>query len=180
MSDETLSLVHSDCQEIDSNSNQLESVHNGGEGYLLDDLLQGGKWINGTSGSLIKRTIIEEAGGFDIDLSTGADQEFFFRIASKGKIGRVPKVLWYYRIHSNNMHNNIGVYERDTLLTFTRANEHKLYKTPAFRRLCLSKMNYMLAGMFWKANRVKSINYLLKSIAWHPPIILTFLRKLFK
>lgn len=178
--DSELVVVHSDCQEIDGESKKINIIHHGHEGFLLDNLLQGGKWINGTSGSLVKREIIQAVGGFDVHLSTGADQEFFFRIASKGKVGRVPEVLWYYRIHSNNMHYNTKLLEKDTLLAFIRADEHKLFRTPAFRRLCLSKMNYMLAGSFWNTDKLKSMKYLVKSVAWHPLILRTFLQKLFR
>jgi glycosyltransferase involved in cell wall biosynthesis len=179
-SDDDFGVVHSDCQVIDSNSNKVNTFHHGYEGYLLDNLLLGGKWINGTSGSLVKRKIVESVGGFDLDLSTGADQEFFFRIASKGKVGRVAEVLWYYRIHSNNMHYNTKLYERDTLLAYKRAKQNKLFKTSAFQRLCFSKMYYMLSGTYWNlgGNKIKAITYLAKSILYYPPIIINILKKI--
>src|ERR1051326_6962089 len=42
--DEAFGIVHSDSERIDSDSNKLNIVDRGSDGYLLDDLLLGKKW----------------------------------------------------------------------------------------------------------------------------------------
>ena len=167
-----LGIVHSDCGSIDENSNKLDYFYNGKEGYIIDELLLGGQLINGTSGSLIKREIIEHEGGYDSELSTCADQEFFFRIAKKNKVGRVSVVTWYYRFHSNNMHSNLELNERDTILAHKKAKKNKLYKSEIFRMQCYSNMYYMLAGLFLSSpKKIKFVKYLLLSILYYPPVL---------
>lgn len=178
-SDNEFGAVHSDCQVINSESEKQEVYHNGAEGYLLDKLLLGGKWINGTSGSIYKREVIEKVGGFDPELSTVADQEFFFRVANKYKVGRVAKVTWYYRIHSTNMHYSLSLNEKETLLAYKKATDYKLFKSDLFRRECVSKMYFMLAGSTWVYGNdtLKVVNYLLKSFFTYPPIIKLIVNK---
>ncbi len=180
-SDATLGLVHSDTQVIDKHSNKKPEFYQGEEGYLLDNLLLGQReWVTGPSGSLVKREVVEAVGGFDSDLSNNADQEFFFRVASKYKIGRVGEVTWYYRVHPNNMHKNIDLLEKDALIAFQKADSNKLFKTKSFRDECFSNMYLMLAGTFWKSggNKIKSIAYLLKSMMHYPPIALRLAKKI--
>lgn len=180
--DDALGLVHSDEQIIDTFSNRKDEFERGHEGYLLDNLLLGQRLlISGPSGSIIKREVVESVGGFDPDLSNCADIDFFFRVAHKYKIGRVSEVTWFYRIHSNNMHSNVYLLEKDTLTLFKKADEHKLFKNPKFRLKCYSNMYFMLAGSFrvFEKNKTNAIKYLIKSIIFYPPIILKILKKIF-
>lgn len=183
LSDNTLGFVHSDYQVIDNNSQKKNEFSRGGkEGYLLNGLLLGHiEWIPGPSGILFKKEVIASVGGFDAALSNVADQEFFFRAASKYKIGRVPEITWYYRIHSSNMHSNIDLLEKDTLLAFKKVDQNKLFRSPSFRRQCYSNMYFMLAGSFWMQgnNKIKSLKYLIKSTAYHPPVLYKIIKKIF-
>lgn len=179
--DKSLGLVYCDNQLIDGNSQKMQEVNGGKEGYVLDNLLLGGEgeYIFGISGGVLKKEVIESVGGFDIDLSNCADHEFYFRVANKYKIGRVPKVGWYYRQHSNNMHYNINLLEKDTLIAYKKADKNKLFKNATFRRKCYSNMYLMLAGSWWKdgKKKMKGVRYILKSIFIYPPSIITLLKK---
>ncbi|MBI4945010.1 MAG: glycosyltransferase [Bacteroidetes bacterium] len=180
--DDALGLVHCDNQIIDGDSQKKKEVNRGEEGYILEHLLLGGegKYIFSISGVLIKREVIESVGGFDPELSNGADHEFYFRIANRYRIGRVPTVALYYRIHSGNMHSNIHLLEKDTLKAYRKADEYKLFKNAFFRRRCYSNMYLILAGSFWKneGGKIKGGRYILKSILAYPPNILKLLKKL--
>lgn len=180
--DAELGLVHSDKAIIDADSQLTGEVKHGKEGYILDDLLSwNGTCIPTPSSILVKREVMEKVGGFDLKLSNAADQEFFFRVAKHYKIGRVPEVTWWYRIHNNNMHSNIPVMEKDALLAYQRAEENNLFKDIKFRNFCFSNM-YMIMGASWWGDghhKLKGIQYLLKAIWTYPPSIKKVFRKLF-
>lgn len=164
--EDNFGLVHSDTQIIDENDIPQQSFKKGKEGYILDDLLSwNGNCIPAPSSILVKREVLEKCGLFHNKLSNSADQEFFFRVASKYKIGRVDTVTWYYRVHNNQMHSNIKVMEKDLLLTYSLAYQNKLFRSRKFEKECLSKM-YMILGKSWighNKNYLKGITYLLRS-----------------
>lgn len=180
--DPQLGLVHSDMAIMDGNSTLTGETKSGKEGYILEDLLSwNGTCVPTPSSILVKREVVEQVGGFDLELSNAADQEFFFRVAKAYKIGRVPEVTWWYRVHDNNMHSNIPVMEKDALLAYQRAEEHQLFKSKAFRNLCFSNM-YMIMGASWWGdghNKIKGLQYLLKAIWVYPPALKKVLNKLF-
>lgn len=62
-------------------------------------LLQGCPWpIHAT---LTRRYLIEEAGGFNENLTSTADYDLWLKIATANKLVRVPEVLAYYHHHNN-------------------------------------------------------------------------------
>lgn len=179
--DLALGLVHSDTTIIDEDSKRTGETKSGKEGYLLDDLLLwNGTCIPTPSSILIKREVMEKVGGFDLELSNAADKEFFLRVAQKYKIGRVPEVTWQYRVHTENMHKNIALMEKDELLAYKRADENKLFKSPKFRRQCYANM-YMIVGASWWGDgqsKGKGLKYLLKALWIYPPAIRSIFNKL--
>lgn len=181
-SDAELGLVHSDKAIINANSQLTGEVKHGKEGYILDHLLSwNGTCIPTPSSILVKREVMEKVGGFDLKLSNAADQEFFFRVAKHYKIGRVPTVTWWYRVHDSNMHSNIPVMEKDALLAYQRAEENNLFKSKQFRNYCFSNM-YMIMGASWWGDghhKINGIKYLLKAIWTYPPALKKVFRKLF-
>ena len=180
--DSTLGLVHCDNQVIDANSKLTTTINRGLDNYTIDSLLfaEAGTYIFSINAVLLKRNVIETVGGFDIELSNGADHEFFYRVANCFKIGRVPKVGLLYRIHDNNMHFNIQLLEKDTLLAYKKASEYDFFKSKSFKRQCYSNMYFMLAGSWWKnaGNKSKGLKYLIYSIAIYPQILLKLFKKL--
>lgn len=176
-----LVLVHSDSAIINEKSERTGEIKTGREGYLLDDLLLwNGCLVPTPSSTLVRRSVVEQVAGFDPRVSNSADLEFFFRVAACGRIGRVHEVTWCYRIHSNNMHYNIPLMEKDALMIYQCADEHHLFKNAAFRRQCYSNM-YLIMGASWWGDgksKWKGIKYLLKAILTYPPNIRKVFRKL--
>jgi glycosyltransferase involved in cell wall biosynthesis len=169
--DSELGLVHSDLAVIDSDSKLTGETKCGKGGFILDDLLAwNGTCVPTPSSILVKREVVEKVGGFDPQLSNAADQEFFFRVANAYKIGRVPEVTWHYRVHSNNMHSNIALMERDALLAYQRAEEHNLFKSKAFRNQCFANMYWIVGASWWGdgGSKTKGLRYLLKATRTHP------------
>lgn len=180
--DSDVGLVHSDMAIMDGHSQLTGATKSGKEGYILEDLLSwNGTCVPTPSSILVKREVVEKVGGFDLELSNAADQEFFFRVANAYKIGRVPKVTWWYRVHDNNMHSNIPVMEKDALLAYQRAEENDLFKSKAFRNECFANMYLIMGASWWGDGQSKSkgLKYILKAVLVYPATIGKLFKKVF-
>ena len=181
-SDTAFGLVHSDMAIMDGNSKRTGETKSGKEGYILDDLLSwNGTCIPTPSSILVKREVFEKVGNFDLKLSNAADQEFFFRVAKAYKIGRVPTITWWYRVHDNQMHSNIPVMEKDALLAYQHAEEYGLFKSKSFRNECFANM-YLIMGASWWGdgqNKFKGLQYIFKAIFIYPATIGKLFKKVF-
>jgi glycosyltransferase involved in cell wall biosynthesis len=181
-SDTALGLVHSDMAIMNGHSKLTGETKNGKEGYILDDLLSwNGTCVPTPSSILVKREVLEKVGNFDLELSNAADQEFFFRVAKDYKIGRVPTITWWYRVHDDQMHSNIPVMEKDALLAYQRAEEHGLFKSKSFRNECFANM-YLIMGASWWGdgqNKFKGLQYIFKAIFIYPATIGKLFKKVF-
>lgn len=179
-SNKDVGLVHGDVRLIDEKSILLNSFEIGKEGNVLDDLLLwNGCTIPAPSSILIRKEILDIIGRWDEELSTAADQELFFRIASKYKIGRIPKILTYYRIHKKNMHSNIKLMEKDHILAYKKAASNNLFKSFWFKQKCFSNVYLILAGS-WSMNgnnKFRAAIMLLKAIAYYPPSLIKIFKK---
>jgi glycosyltransferase involved in cell wall biosynthesis len=79
------------------------------EPYVPPDLEQGDKLellLRAASpwpihAALVRRTVIDEVGGFDTTLATCMDYDLWLRIGASHPIARVPEVLAFYRFHSD-------------------------------------------------------------------------------
>lgn len=181
-SSENIGLVHSDMEIIDENSHSTGNILSGKSGNILNSiLLWDGTNIPTPSSILVKREAIKQAGEFDINLSTAADQDFFLRIASKYEIGRIPFVLGKYRIHEHNMHNNISLMEKDHCYVFKKAKKSGLFKSFLFQRKCFSNLYLILAGSWWKDghNKIKGTFFVFKAVLYYPLIINKLIKKVF-
>lgn len=176
-------LVHSDAIVIDENSNLTEEKLQGAEGMILQDMLAWeGTRIPGPSSVLVKRSVIDQIGVFDKNLSTSADQDFFFRIAACFEIGRVPEVTWKYRVHNGNMHSNISLMEKDVLYVYQKAYNNKLFRTERFARRCFANM-YLILAASWAGdgkNFKRGFYFLSKALLKRPSMIFYVLKRVLK
>ena len=171
-------LVHSDMVIIDDQSLPTGKINSGLEGWVLDDLLAWkGTVIPTPSSVLFKKSVVDDIGGFNIHLSNNADQEFFYRLAAKYEIGRVPKPLGMYRVHLLQMHKNIPLMYKDTLLAYSLAKKNNLFKTKSFQKRCYSRMYFILANCFLKDARkpLKAIILYIRAFFVHPANFLHYL-----
>ena len=99
--DPELGMVHVGIVEIDDAGNCLDEHLNGQQGWVADELLrfQRGVILGGGSGIMVRRDVFEEIGGFDTRMSTSADWDLFYRIASRRRVGFIRRVLLKYRVH---------------------------------------------------------------------------------
>lgn len=150
-----LGMVHCSMTYIDPGGNVCGENRDGMEGFVADELLkfERGVVVGVGSTSLMPRTVFEELGGFDHRLSTAADWDLSYRLASKYKIGFVAAPLVLYRVHSSNMHGNIQVMEHDMLLGFEKAFAGE---TARQKRACYANLYKTLAGSYFRSGKYLS------------------------
>jgi glycosyltransferase involved in cell wall biosynthesis len=167
-------LVHSDGYLIDENSIGKEGVMTGREGDLLSDMLKwNGTQVPGPSSILVKREVLQAIGLFDTNLSTSADHDFFLRVASRYRIGRVPNPTWKYRLHGANMHKIIPLMEKDVLFVYKKASDNYLFNDFWFERACYATM-YMILAASWAGdggNKLRAIFFVCRALVSHPSSI---------
>lgn len=175
--DPNVGLVHGNLELIDADSKPTGVIMRGKSGWVLDDLLEWkGTVIPTPSSILVKRTVIEKVGGFNESLSNNADQEFFFRVTKHYKVGQVDSVLGGYRVHENQMHNNIPLLDSDSKKAFALAQDHGLFKSSGFRRRCFAKMYLILGNCWWKDARKPflAFRYYCKALMLYPLIFFRY------
>lgn len=174
-------LVHTDMEFIDELSSLIGKRNSGKEGFVLDDLLLWNECvIPAPSSILLKREVLKTVGAFDTDLSTAADQEFFFRVAAKYKVGKIESTFGLYRTHSANMSKNVALMQMDHKKAYDKALSNKLFKNSSFKRKCYSNMYIIIAGCWWGDgnDKLKSLLFILKSILCYPKNIQKIVSKL--
>jgi len=116
-------LVHCFCKVIDQNGDETGEIigrlHEPmrKHGYVFDDMV--GNFTIMMVTPLIRRSIIDEVGGFNANMmAAGEDAEFFIRLAFFTKFYFVDEPLALYRIHGENISQlNLG-YAHMTLALF--------------------------------------------------------------
>lgn len=100
LADPELALVSTGFTVVDRNGTEFSG---GFVGYAdsYEELLQG----NGicASTTLVRRSVLEECGGFDPGLAQCEDWDMWLRIARAHRVRKVPEVLARYRVHGGNM-----------------------------------------------------------------------------
>lgn len=176
-------LVHSDAEIINEKSIPQKQFMRGKEGDLLQGMLAWeDAYIPGPSSILLKKEVIDQIGDFDTNLSTAADQDFFFRVASKYAIGRVAQVTWQYRVHDKNMHSNIAAMQKDVIYVYKKARKNGLFHSKSFERSCFANMYLILAASWAGDGKKPSQGFMfgLKAVFTHPPVITKVLGRIFK
>jgi len=82
--------------------------------------------------AMLKRSILEEAGGFDTHLPACEDYDLWLRLAVKHRIVRIPEVLAYYRHHGEAQMTSKQWMQAKYLLQIKKAfvSQHpELYQT---------------------------------------------------
>jgi glycosyltransferase involved in cell wall biosynthesis len=127
---------------------------------------------------LVPTAVLEQVGGFDVNLSTSADWDFVTRVAMQFEVAAVPEPLVLYRLHGANMHRNVRRTERDVRLILGKAfSLPAADKVGRLRRRAYSNHYRILAGSYWHAeDGLNALRCGALSLAWHPWNALYFLR----
>jgi len=171
LADPELGLVHCGVEEIDDNGARLRLRLDGRDGWVATDMLLFDRavMLGGGSGLVVRRSDFEALGGFDTSLSTSADWEFFYRMATHARVGFVPIPLLKYRVHGSNMHTNVRALEHDMLIGYEKAFSCNSAELPELRRRCYGNLHMVLAGSFFRAgHKTDFARHALKSL-WLTP-----------
>ncbi|HKA23153.1 MAG TPA: glycosyltransferase family 2 protein [Blastocatellia bacterium] len=166
-----LGLVHCGIEEIDGTGACLNRRLDGREGWAATEmlLLSNPVVLGAGSTAMIPRPVFERMGGFDTRLSTSADWDLCYRIATHHRIGFVREILVSYRLHGSNMHRNVRVMEHDMLLGYQKAFSDSNAQVQEIRRRCYGNLHAVLAGSFFSVGAYGGfVKHALKSIMLTP------------
>ena len=156
-------LSYGDWSLIDSNSKQLRGIP--GSDYSKFDLKNRLACVVGP-GSIFKRDIYSEYGGWDTDYRKVPDFEYFFRICESGDFIRVKRKLANFRIHSNSYSSaKISKKLSDEIITLVK----KSNPDDNFYKLRLASAHLISFKWHLISNRpLIAINRIFLSIFYHP------------
>src|SRR5262249_38681109 len=176
--DPDLGLVHCGLEFIDEQGVVVGIETRGLEGDVAIPmlLLRQPVILGGGSGALIRKDLFNELGGFDLRLSTSADWDLYYRIASRSRVGFVSDVLLKYRLHTGNMHRNIQMMERDMLSALAKSFREADPSLASLKRQCYGNLHTVLAGSFYAAGEYKNfIKHAATAITMSPANLRRFL-----
>jgi glycosyltransferase involved in cell wall biosynthesis/ubiquinone/menaquinone biosynthesis C-methylase UbiE len=99
-------VIYGDIQQYDDETGELLALYKAPDyTYSTKDFFR--NIISGTGltdgGSLVKKSIYDRFGNYDIEFQRAQDLEFWSRIADKVKFHKINKVVYKYRKHSNQL-----------------------------------------------------------------------------
>lgn len=177
--DEKLGLVHVGVDEIDADGNSLVHRLEGVEGKVCTVLLMLKREgvLGGGSGMMVRRSVFDEIGGFDLRLSTSADWDLAYRVSERDTVGFVAEILLKYRVHNSNMHANVGVMEHDMMLAFDKAFRTNDAEIQTVKRPAYGSLHQILAGSYFVAGNYPAfVSHSIKSLYFDPRNINYFLK----
>jgi len=148
------------------------------QGSLLQDLLCLGNVVGTPSTVVCERDLLVEVGGFDPDLSLGADWDLWLRLASRTTFAYVDEPLVRYRIHEANMSREVALLERDSVRLLKKALADPAL--PAHLRTARGRVlghnDRVLAGSYFRAGYLADgVRCAVRAMARHPAEIRHFL-----
>lgn len=107
-------LVHSHVAVTDERLNRTGEVLTGRTGDVAPHLMRyAPPAIPGCSTSVLRTDIVRAVGGFNTELSTSADFDFWIRVALRGTVASLPEVLVFYRRHEAAMYADVDLHIHD-------------------------------------------------------------------
>lgn len=165
-------LVHVGVVDVDADGAPGREHLDGASDNVAPDMLTFKRPVilGGGSGVMVPRARLDEVGPFDPRLSTSADWDLYYRLASAGRVLFLPEILLEYRIHANNMHRNVSVMEHDMLLAFDKA----LTSIPIRqRRYVKGRLHSVLAGSYFRSgNRAQWLRHQALAAAHAPSTLI--------
>ncbi len=165
-----IGLVHSLEQIFDHITKKNIKITEGKKGNVLNDLLEmNSTVIHSPASILMRHSLFADIGGFDENLSTSADWEFWVRVAKNTKIGLINVPLIKYRVHPQQMHLNVPKMDKDMNYAFDKHQKLNTFKNKKHYQYCYSKLCLILSASYIGDNKNYGIGlkYLIKSILTH-------------
>jgi glycosyltransferase involved in cell wall biosynthesis len=128
-----------------------QHFENSFEGPLLHGV------VSSVSTLVAERTLFDEVGGFDPQLSQCADWDMWIRLGRRTQFLPVDDILATYRQHNTNMSRSVALLERDSRRVLEKAFSDPLTPEPVRRRANRTfGRNWMvLAGSYYHAGEYR-------------------------
>jgi glycosyltransferase involved in cell wall biosynthesis len=150
--DSKVGLVYSDwatrSEDGEFDPSRLKNLQPA-SGYVFDELVQRGFIL--TSGTVVRRSCIEQVGFFDKTLSIAQDYDLWLRISYRWKVTLVNKVLVMKRNRDGNLSSNLVKTAKERIALFDKALKNFTDMSPATQRLVKNQLanNHWDVGYYY-------------------------------
>jgi hypothetical protein len=137
----------------------------------LEDLLFRGNVVGSVCTPLIERTLLEQVGGFDPEMSHCADWDLWVRLARHTEFLFLAEPLVTYRQHGSNLSRRIEPLEKDSLRVLEKAFADPSTPEGLQRRAdqAWGRTWMMLAGCYYHVRRFRDfLRCTVKALSWDP------------
>lgn len=181
----TLGLIYCKIREIDETGRPLRDCPADlrGNDTVARILLGNYPTIGTGSTALMPRSVLEAVGDFDLELPPCEDTDLLWRIAARYSIDFVDEVLVLYRMHPGNSHRNLERTTRAWSKLYRKALTDPQVRAfgPKFRKQCLERLYYMLAGDHARAGHwAKACFYVLTGSLASPALFLRCIKQVLR
>lgn len=135
-----------------------ETYLDGMEAYR--SIIYNGNWLAGLNNNLFSTRAMVACGGFDTQLTWGADWNFFLAMLKKGNLVYIPEILSFFREHSGRMSDK-GLMQSfyEDWLVRQMAYLVLSYQGESYRSFLRMKLRFILLSLSFFANEKKSKNF---------------------
>lgn len=156
----------------DGNLNPLRTILPEKRGDILEEFVHmaGAVVQGGESTAIFRRECFLKAGVFDTKLSISTGWDMFRRIAAYFPFDYVAEGLVKYRMHGQNAHQNLDVFEKDILMRLEKMfSDRSCERVYSFKNEAYGRSYLAISGSYLHSRRIlKAIKYLWKSVATWP------------
>jgi glycosyltransferase involved in cell wall biosynthesis len=136
------------------------------EALLLESMI-----VGCISSGVIRKSLLERAGGFDERFSQCADWDLWLRLSLAARFAVLTQPLVQYRSHAGNMSSNLGLLERDTFAVLDKFFADA--DAAAYQRLRrrVYSNHWMICGASYAYGRqwTDAFRCLIKGLQAYPP-----------
>ena len=169
--DPGLGLVHCRAETFDDAGKLVHAPLVGLEGWVAMELLRFDRGVIAApcSATVVPKRVAEELGGFDPRLQPSEDWDFYYRLATRYRIGYVNDILVHYRIHSGGIHLNTPGMERGMLLALEKAFASPDPAVQSLRNHTYGRVHRVLAGCYFQSRKPRQfVRHMIKSLRYDP------------
>jgi len=132
-------------------------------GYVFDSLILE-NFIGSTSFPLIRKSVIEKLGGFDINMKAAQDYEMWLRIAKEYEVDYIKEPLVRYYVHEGDQITKNHRNKADALERLNELHIDYLEKHPKI----LSKRILRISRSYAEFDISKAQRLLIEAVNWYP------------
>lgn len=126
------------------------------------------------SSAMVRREVIEKAGGFDPTFSTSADWEYWLRLSLLTRFAPIAEPLVFYRVSPGSMSSDPALVERDTFAVLNKFFSNEPPEKYVWLKDRVFSNHWMIiAGCYLHAGRLKdSLRCVGRGLRLYPPNII--------